>query len=103
MLSTFNLSLDIIMDSQDDGGFAPEDVDVTMVSCMVQASECGKAIIRILSDIDVCVLLAYWVWKMQLSCSVQMERWNGVVLNINATCTELGPKCLQLLGMHALS
>ena len=29
-------------------------------------------------------------------------RWNGVVLNINATCIELGPECLQLLGMHAL-
>ena len=34
---------------------------------------------------------------------MQMERWNGVVLNINATCIEMGPKCLQLLGMYALS
>ena len=32
-----------------------------------------------------------------------MERWNGIVLDINETCTELGPKSLQLLGMHALS
>ena len=32
-----------------------------------------------------------------------MERWDGTVLNINATCADLGPKCLQLLGMHALS
>ena len=32
-----------------------------------------------------------------------MERWNGVVVDINATCTELGPKCLQLMGMHVLS
>ena len=40
---------------------------------------------------------------MQLHCSVQMERWNGVVVDINATCTELGPKCLQLTGMHVLS
>ena len=91
------------MDSQDDGGIAPEEADVTMVHAyMLQAAECGKAIIRILSDTDVRVLLVYWVWKMQLSCSAQMGRWNGVVLNINATCTELGPKCLQLLGMHAL-
>ena len=32
-----------------------------------------------------------------------MERWNGIVLDINETCTELGPKSLQQLGMHALS
>ena len=32
-----------------------------------------------------------------------MERWDGTVLNINATCQELGPKCLQLLGMHAIT
>ena len=32
-----------------------------------------------------------------------MERWDGTVLDINATCTNLGPKCLQLLGMHAIS
>lgn len=32
-----------------------------------------------------------------------MERWDGSVLDVNATCAELGAKCLQLLGMHALS
>ena len=37
---------------------------------------------------------------MQLHCSVQMERWNGVVVDIYATCTVLRPKCLQLMGMH---
>ena len=31
-----------------------------------------------------------------------MERWDRIVLDINATCTNLGPKCLQQLGMHAL-
>ena len=40
---------------------------------------------------------------MLLQCSVQMERWNYVPLDINATCTELGPKRLQLMGMHILS
>ena len=40
---------------------------------------------------------------MQSHCSVQMQRRNGVVVDINATCTELGPKCLQLMGMHVLS
>ena len=49
------------------------------------------------------MLLVYWVWKAQLSCSVQMKPWDGSIIDINATCNELGPKCLQLLGMHVLS
>ena len=36
-------------------------------------------------------------------CHMQMERWDGTVLDINQTCTKLGSKCLQLLGMHALT
>lgn len=32
-----------------------------------------------------------------------MERWNGEIVDINGTCKKLGPKCLQLLGMHALN
>ena len=32
-----------------------------------------------------------------------MERWDGTVLDISATCADLGKKCLQLLGVHALS
>jgi hypothetical protein len=32
-----------------------------------------------------------------------MEPWDRTVLDINATCTDLGPKCLQLLGIHTLS
>jgi len=34
---------------------------------------------------------------------MQMEDWNIVVVDINPTCTELGPKCLQLMDMHVLS
>ena len=33
-----------------------------------------------------------------------MEKWDGVVLDINATCANLGGTvCSQLLGAHALS
>ena len=60
--------------------------------------------IRVFSDdTDVFVLLVYWVYRAAIRCKVQMERWDGMVLDINATCTNLGLKCLQLLGMHALS
>ena len=60
-------------------------------------------IVRILSDdTDVFVLLVYWCKKADVSCAVQMERWNGSVLDINATVTALGDKCRGLLGIHAL-
>ena len=62
--------------------------------------------IRVLSDhTDMFVLLVYWVYRadLELLYKVQMERWDRTVLYINATSVDLGPKCLQLLGMHALS
>ena len=51
----------------------------------------------------VCVLLAYWVNRIDLQCKVQMGHWDGSVLDINAISADLGQKCLQLLCMHALS
>ena len=104
MLSLFNIGPSVTMDSRCDGAFTHDEADVTMIVYMLQAASFGKDLIRILSDdTDVFVMLVYWVWKMRLHCSVEMERWNGVVVDINATCTELGPKCLQLTSMHVLS
>ena len=40
---------------------------------------------------------------MHLHSAVQMERWKGVVIEINAICLLLGSKCLQLPGMNAIS
>ena len=94
------------MESRVDAGFAHDEADITMVAYTLQAAESGKMVIRFLSDdTGVFVLLVYWVCRMQLysTCCVQMERCNGAVTDINATYLELGPKCLQLLGMHALS
>ena len=54
-------------------------------------------------DIVVFVLLAYWVNWADLQCKIQMERWDGLILDINAICADLGQKCLQLQCMHALS
>ena len=33
---------------------------------------------------------------------IQMEKWDGTVIEINTTLDKLGDKCGQLLGMHAL-
>ena len=71
---------------------------------MLQAAEFGKGVIRIASDYnDFYMTLVYWVRKIQLHCSVQMELLNGVVVDINAICTELDPKCLELMIMDVLS
>ena len=38
-----------------------------------------------------------------MKCKVQIERLDGSVLDINASCGDLSQQCLQLLGMHTLS
>ena len=104
ILSTLDMDADMSIDSRYNGGFEHDEADVTMIAYLLQAAESGKSVIRILTDdTDVFVLLICWVWKMQLHSAVLMERWNGVVIDINATCLLLGSKCLQLPGMHAIS
>ena len=75
-----------------------------MISYLLMAAESGNRVIRILSDdTHVFVLLVYWVYRHDIQATVQMEKWDGTILDINATCDELGPKCLQFLGMHYLT
>ena len=69
--------------------------------CKSSALENVICILR--DDTDVCVLLAYWVNQADLQCKVQMEHWDGSVLDIYAICADLSQKCLQLLCMLALS
>ena len=87
ILSTIDMDADMSIDSRYNGGFEHEEADVTMIAHLLQAAESGQSVIRILTDdTDVFVLLVYCVWKMQLHSAVKMERWNGVVIDINATC-----------------
>ncbi|KAK4327240.1 hypothetical protein Pmani_002296 [Petrolisthes manimaculis] len=104
VLSTMDMDAEMSVDSRYSGGFKHDEADVTMIAYLLQAAESGKAVIRIFCNgTDVFVLLVYWVYKMQLNAEVQMDRWNEVVLDINATCLQLETKCLQLLAMHAIS
>ena len=82
-----------------------DEADVTLCSYMLKAVAEGAQTIRILSDdTDVFVLLVYWTSRMRFVAKIQMEKWNGDVLDINETVQRLGPrKCSQLLGIHALS
>ena len=41
---------------------------------------------------------------MRVAAKIQMDKWNGDVLDVNETVKRLGPrKCSQLLGVHSLS
>ena len=66
--------------------FSHDEADITMVSYILEAANYGKNVIRVLSDdTDVFILLVYWVYREGLQCKVQMEWWDGTVLDINAT------------------
>ncbi len=92
------------METLDDGFFEHDEADIAIVSYVLRAAESGTSIIRVLSDdTDIFVLLVYLTYKAALSSHIQMEKWDGSVFDINATCNNLRHKCLELLGMHALS
>ena len=81
-----------------------EEADIIMISYMLEAAKSGKECIRVVSDdTDVFLLLVYWVWKSGMKITVQMQKWNGIVFNINETVALLGPKCQNILSVHALS
>ena len=104
VLRTFDVEEDVTMDSPDDSAYGHDEADITMISYVLESANNGKGVIRVLSDdTDVFVLLVYWVHRADLQCKVQMERWDGTILDINVTSAHLRPKCLQFLGMHALS
>ena len=71
---------------------------------MLHAVSRGAQTVRILSDdTDVFILLVYWCHKANVTCLIQIEKWDGTVVNINDTVSRLGSTCSGILGMHALS
>ena len=104
MLSTYTFGKGVTVESCSNGVFHHDEADITMISYLLMAAESGTQVIRILSDdTDVFVMLVYWVYQNKIQATVQMERWDGVVWDMNATCAQLDSKCLQILGMHYLT
>ena len=94
VLSTFRLGENVMMQTRDDGTFGHDEANSTMVSYIMQAVMYGKDSIYVVSDdTDVFVLLVYWVHTAALHCKVQMERWNGTVLQY----VHIENSCLQKL------
>ena len=74
-----------IVDSQNDGLYEHEEADVTILSYVLQAAIDGHKVIRILGDdTDIFVSLVYCVYKADITSAVQMGKWRGKVLSINA-------------------
>ena len=75
------MDADTSIDSRYNGGYEHDKTGVTIIAYLLQAAESGTSVIRILTDdTDIFVLVLYWVWKMHLHSTVQMERWKGVVI-----------------------
>ena len=63
-----------------------EEADITLISYMLQAAGARALTIHILcDDTDVFVLLVWGAWKADVQSAVQMEKWDGIILDINAT------------------
>ena len=99
MLGSYSLGDNVKMETTDDGTFSHDAADVTMISYVLEAASRGKRVIRALSDdTNVFLLFVYWVFREQLDSKVQMERWDGTVLDINSTCTSHGPNVCSYLA-----
>ncbi len=62
-----------------------------------------KSILIVSDDTDVLVWLVYFTYKWKTNAAIRMKRPcdpNGKVIDINATATKLGVKCLQLICMY---
>ena len=81
-----------------------EEADITLCSYMLDAADSSVETVRIIcDDTDLFVLLFYWTWRKTIRKNIQMDKWDGPVLDIRATVDKLGDKCGQLPGLRALS
>ena len=104
VLSTFNLGNNVTMVGREESMYSHDEADITIIIYFLEAVKNGKNIVGVISDdTDVFVLLIYWVWRLQMTARVQLDRWCGAILNVNESSSLLGAISLQLLGMHALS
>ena len=104
LFCTHSIGDHIVMVGRADSIVTHEEADVSLISYMRNVASRGANTVRILSDdIDVFVLMVYWCWKLNFTCHLQMEKWDGTVLNINQTVENLGEQCRSILAVHALS
>ena len=75
------------METGGDCNFIHDTADVTMVSFVLEAAKFVQSVTRMPSgDTDVFVLFVYCVNGADLQCKVQMDCWDGPVLDIMYLC-----------------
>ena len=102
VLGTFSLGAIATVEIGDNGVLCHNEAGLTIV---LEAAQSGQSVIGMLSDaLDVFnVPLMCRVNQTDIQCKVQVERWDGSVLDINTTSADLGQTCLQLSGMHTIN
>ena len=76
VLSTFNLGNNVTMVGREESMYSHVETDITIISYLQETVKNGKNIVRVISnDTDVFVLLIYWVWRLQMTARVQLDRW----------------------------
>ena len=82
-----------------------EEADVKIISYLLELLPQKKHIQILADDTDIFVLLVFffWLYRGEHSAKVSMRKYNGQVIDINATALKLGNKCLDLLAAHAIS
>ena len=84
VLSTFSLGINMKTVGREESMYSYDKADISIISFLLEAAMTGKYTVRVISDdTDVFVLLIFWVWKLQMTASVQLDRWCGAILNIN--------------------
>ena len=87
----------------DDCEYHHEEADVKIISYLLKLSPQRKHIQVLADDTDIFVLLVFFFWVYKPAAQVSMRKYDGKVIDINATALKLGDKCFDLLAVHALS
>lgn len=99
-----NDSPQIQMIGETNSEFKHEEADCNIISHVQELILQGYKHINVVADdTDIFVLLIFFCWKWQCSAQITMRKFDGRVIDINATAHKLGNKSLQLLAVHAIS
>ena len=64
-------------------------IEFTTIFCLIDVANSGKIMIRVLTeDTDVFVLLVCWMYREEMECKMQMERWDMTMLG-NSVCRSM--------------
>ena len=75
VLSTFNFGNNVTMVGRDESMYSHDEADITIISYFLETVKNGKNSVRVISDdTDVFLLLMYWVWRLQMTACVQLDR-----------------------------